>query len=265
MNADERRQRVIEFLAKRGFVDLATLTQELGVSESTVRRDLMQLDEEGIVRRTHGGAVFVSDRFSALSFAARESAAKQEKAAIGQAAAALVEDGETVLLDGGTTTFQVARHLAGRRLQVVTNSLPIANLLGSDGEMEVILIGGYIYPRTGVALGPLTTQMLSSIHANKAFISLAGMNETGLYNHNVLMVEAERQMMTSADEVIIVADHTKFGRRALAQLGTWTDVDRVVSDDGLEAVWRSTLEANGVTLVLASVGQPARRAVEESV
>lgn len=265
MSADERRQHVIEFLARKGFVGLAALVQELGVSESTIRRDLVQLEEEGIIRRTHGGAVFVSDRFSVLSFAARESTAQQEKDAIGKSAAALIEDGETVMLDGGTTTFQVARHLAGRRLQVVTNSLPIANLLGSNAEMEVVLVGGYIYPRTGVALGPMTTQMLASMHANKAFLSLAGMTEAGLFNHNVLMVEAERQMMKAADEVIIVADHTKFGRRALAQLGTWDDVDRVVSDDGLDLTWQSTLQRSAVSLVLAPVEERARRVVEESV
>ncbi len=265
MAADERRQHVIEFLARRGFVGLSALVQELGVSESTVRRDLMQLEDEGIVRRTHGGAVFVSDRFSVLSFAARESTEQAEKEAIGRAAAELVEDGETVLIDGGTTTFQIARRLAGRRLQVVTNSLPIANLLGSDGQIELVFVGGYIYPRTGVALGPMAMQMLATVHVNKAFMSAAGISESGLYNANVLMVEVQRQMMKCADEAIIVADHTKFGRRALAQLGTWEDVDRVVSDDRLSPSWQSTLRANGVALVVGTVAEGTRRAVEESV
>ena len=105
MTADERRQQLSEVLARRGFADLSQLATELDVSESTVRRDLTQLEDEGLVRRTHGGAVFVSDRFSALNYAARESAAVAEKVAIGRATAALIEDGETILLDGGTTTF----------------------------------------------------------------------------------------------------------------------------------------------------------------
>lgn len=265
MSADERRQRVIEFLAQRGFVELSALVQGLGVSESTVRRDLMQLEAEGLIRRTHGGAVFVSDRFSVLSFAARESAEQAEKAAIGRAAAALIGDGETILLDGGTTTFQLARNLAGRPLQVVTNSLPIANLLASDTEIELMLVGGYIYPRTGVALGPLTIQVLANVHVNKAFMGSAGITEGGLYNHNAQMVETQRQIMKSTDEAIIVADHTKFGKRALAQMGTWDDVDRVVSDDRLDASWQSTLGRVGVNLVLAPVEESPRRAVEESV
>src|SRR6476620_10421889 len=119
MTAEERRQQLSELLAKRGFADLAVLVAELDVSESTVRRDLSALEEEGIVRRTHGGAVFVSDRFSVLNYAAREKTAAAEKQAIGQVAAGLVSDGETVLLDGGTTTFQAARHLMQRSIQVV--------------------------------------------------------------------------------------------------------------------------------------------------
>src|SRR5512147_1339390 len=110
MTAEERRQQLSELLARRGFADLSLLVNELGVSESTVRRDLSALEDEGVVRRTHGGAVFVSDRFSALNYAAREETAVAEKEAIGRATAELIQDGQTILLDGGTTTFQVARN-----------------------------------------------------------------------------------------------------------------------------------------------------------
>lgn len=257
MTSDERRQQLAEFLARRGFADLAVLVGELGVSESTVRRDLSHLEEEGIVRRTHGGAVFISDRFSVLNYAERETAAAIEKQAIGQAAAELIRDGETVLLDGGTTTFQVARNLLMRSLQVVTNSLPIANLLSSAGNVELIFIGGYIYPRTGVALGPLAQHSLASLHVNKAFMGAAGIADDGLYNANVLMVEAEQQMMTCADEVIIVADHSKFGKRALARLSGWEKINCVVSDDGLDANWQQVVQSAGARLILAGAGEHA--------
>lgn len=265
MNADERRQRLSEFLAQRGFVELPQLTEELGVSESTVRRDLTQLETEGLVRRTHGGAVFVSDRFSVLSFAARESSAAGEKAAIGRTAAELVEDNETVLIDGGTTTFQMAKCLAGRPLQIVTNSLPIANLLGSRAEVELLFVGGYIYPRSGVALGPMATEMLAKVHVSKAFMGAAGIAEDGLYNANMLMAEADQQMMKCADEVIVVADHTKFGKRALARLAPWSDVDRLVSDEGLDDHWRAAVEAQGVPLILASMEATVPSVEEERV
>jgi DeoR/GlpR family transcriptional regulator of sugar metabolism len=250
MTSEERRQHLSNFLAERGFANLSALAEELNVSESTVRRDLSQLEEEGVARRTHGGAVFVSDRFSVLNYAARESAAAAEKAAIGEATAALIRDGETILLDGGTTTFQVARHLTTRALQVVTNSLPIANLLGSASNIELIFVGGYIYPRTGVALGPLAKQAIASLHVTRTIMSAAGINEDGLYNANTLMVEAEHLMMSSADEVVLVADHTKFGKRALAHLAGWDRINRVVSDSGLNRAWRDTIRQAGAKLVI---------------
>lgn len=257
MTAEERRQQLSEALARRGFADLGTLMQELSVSESTIRRDLSLLEEEGIIRRTHGGAVFVSDRFSALNYAARESTAVAEKQAIGQMAAMLVQDGDTVLLDGGTTTFQVARHLMTRSVQVVTNSLPIANLLSSAANIELSFIGGYIYPRTGVAVGPLAKQALSSLHVNKTILGAAGVVEDGLYNANALMVEAEDVMMARAEEVILVVDHTKFGKKALARMCGWERIHRVVSDSLLSTQWQETINRIGAKLQLAGIGQAA--------
>lgn len=257
MTADERRQILTEFLARRGFADLSVLVAEVGVSESTVRRDLSQLEEEGVVRRTHGGAVFVSDRFSALNYAARESTMVDQKQAIGRAAAGLVQDGEAILLDGGTTTFQIARELMTRSLQVVTNSLPIANLLGSSNTIELVFVGGYIYPRTGVALGPIARQALASLRFSKVFMGAAGITEEGLYNANVLLVEAQEQMMSSADEVVVVADHTKFGRRSLARLCGLDRIGRVVSDTELEPRWGEVVRGSGVDIILAPVVGPA--------
>ncbi|MGQ9648834.1 MAG: DeoR/GlpR family DNA-binding transcription regulator [Phycisphaerae bacterium] len=253
MTGDERRQQLSEVLARRGYADLSLLVSELGVSESTVRRDLSLLEEEGIVRRTHGGAVFVSDRFVALNYAAREVTAVPEKETIGRVAAGLLQDSQTILLDGGTTTFQVARNLLSRTMQVVTNSVPIANLLHSAPNIELIFIGGYIYPRTGVALGPYAQHMLSSLHVDVAVMGVAGITEDALYNANVLMVEAELQMMRSAGEVILVADSSKFGKRALVTLGGWEMVDRVVSDGLLESRWQDVVRNAGAELILAGV------------
>ncbi len=257
MAVDDRRQQLAEVLARRGYAELAHLAAELNVSESTVRRDLSQLEEEGVVRRTHGGAVFVSDRFSALNYAARESSEVAEKQAIGRAVAEMLPDGQTVLIDGGTTTFQVARHLIGRSLQVVTHSLPIVNALSSAANIELIFLGGYIYPRTGVALGPLTSQALASLHVDRAIISVAGIAEDGLYNANMLLAEAERRMIEVADEVIVAADHTKFGHKGLAHLAGWEQVNRVVSDTKLEPQWQQRLRETGVELLLVEVGPDA--------
>jgi DeoR/GlpR family transcriptional regulator of sugar metabolism len=157
-----------------------------------------------------------------------------------------------VLLDGGTTTLEVARLLVGKNVQVVTNSLPIAALFASRHEADLILLGGYIYPRTGVALGPWTVRMMEDLHVQQAILSVGGITEKGLFNSNVLLVETERQMMRAADEVTVVADHTKIGRPALAFLCELSAIDTIIVDEGLAAAQRRMLDAATVRVLLAS-------------
>lgn len=251
MISDERRQRLVEIIAERGFVDLATLARRLDVSESTVRRDLVQLDEEGLIKRTHGGAVFISDRYSVLNFTARQSSAPEQKRAVGRAAAELIGDDEVVLINGGTTTQEVARQLLGRPMRVVTNSLPIANVFSAAPEIELTVVGGYLYPRTGVMMGPAAKRSLESLHANKAVMGCAGVTDEGYFNANALMVEIEQQMMDCADEVIMVADSSKFGRTALARICELGGMDYVISDDGLDVGWQERLRSAGAKVVIA--------------
>ena len=170
MLAETRRRRLLELITHQGYATLDELVRGLGVSESTIRRDLEALDLAGSIKRTHGGAVYTGEVRSMPAFDERTGTAAAEKRAIGLAAAALIEDGDTVLLDGGTTTLEVARALVGRRVQVVTNSLPIAQLLASNQQTELILIGGYVYPRTGVALGPLAIATMETIRVRKAML-----------------------------------------------------------------------------------------------
>ena len=155
-----------------------------------------------------------------------------EKRQIAKAAAARIQDGDSILLDGGTTTLEVARLLVGRPLQIVTNSLPIANLFASSRETDLVILGGYVYPRTGVALGPLTVRMMDDIHVHQTIMSVGGITAKGLFNSNLLLVETERQMMRCADEVVVVADHTKIGRQALAFLCELAAIDTLIVDRG---------------------------------
>ena len=142
-----------------------------------------------------------------------------------------MKDGETILLDGGSTTLEVARCLVGRSLQVVTNSLPIASLLSGYREIDLVMVGGYVYPKTGVALGPIAALALERLHVNRLIMGVAGLTERGLFNGNLLLVETEQAMMKSAQEVNVVADTTKFGQQGLAFLTDWSAVHRVVVDD----------------------------------
>lgn len=250
---EDRRTKAGELLARQGFMSLAELVDILDVSESTIRRDLEALEQQGLVRRTHGGAVYIKDTGGqAYAFADRETTAADEKQAIGRAVAELITDGQAVLLDGGTTCYQVARAIAGRHLSVVTNALPIASLLSGEMATEVTLIGGYVYPRTGVALGSMAEQQVAVVHGSQLVLSCAGVAEDGVYNQNEMMVGVERQMMAVADEVILAVDHTKFGRRAVARLCDLSEVHVIVTDDGLDGPTRRWLESLEARLILAT-------------
>src|SRR3954470_3949296 len=252
MLAEPRRKLLLDRIARQGFATLDELVKSLGVSESTVRRDLEALDLAGVVKRTHGGAVYAPAEARAMpAFDERITSATLEKRAIGQAAAALIDDGDTVLLDGGTTTLEVARALQGRPVQVVTNSLPIAQLAASHNEADLILLGGYVYPRTGVALGPLAIASMQGIRVRKAILGAGGIMAEGIYNSNLLLVETERQMMSCGQEVMIVADHTKFGRLALARLCGLDEVQHLVVDPGLPDSYRGLLDSAGVRIHIA--------------
>ena len=249
MLVDQRRGSILEIIESKGFVSLHELVEAVGASESTVRRDLDHLDGKGQIRRTRGGAAYVGDSLTA--FEERRGTAVAEKQRVGRCAAGLIQSGETVLLDGGTTTLEVARNLIGKQLQVVTNSLPIVNLLVGAADIELVYLGGYVYPKTGVALGNLTMETLKWIHARRLVMSVGGITEAGLFNSNSLLVETERQMIEAADEVIVVTDSAKLGHTELAHLCPLGDVQKMVVDDGISHEWRAILEQNNVELVIA--------------
>ena len=251
MLVQERRQRVLDLVSRKGFVTLADLTKALKVSESTLRRDLDHWDERGLLKRIHGGAMYIGDGSSLPALEERSSSQLAEKRAIARTAAARIRNGDAVLLDGGTTTLEVARLLVGRPLQIVTNSLPIANLFASDRETDLVMLGGYVYPKTGVALGPLTVRMMEEIHVHQTILSVGGITAKGLFNSNLLLAETERQMMGCADEVVVVADHTKVGRQALAFLCELSAVDAMIIDRQLTPAQRELLDHAGARVTLA--------------
>ncbi len=258
---EDRRVRLLEIVRQKGFASLAALADELQVSESTVRRDLDQIEDQGEAKRTHGGVVYTGPSPKLAHFEQRQSSNWEKKRQIALAASTLIEDGDTVLLDGGTTTYELAQLLVKRPLQVVTNSLPVANLFTAGQAAELVLIGGYIHPRTGVSLGPYANEMLRDLHVRRAVLSVGGIHDRGCYNSNLLLVETERAMMQSADEVIVVADSTKFGHRSLAHLCGLEEIDRLVVDSEITEEWRRRLVGCGVGLVVAPPqGAPASAA-----
>ncbi|MCH2129402.1 MAG: DeoR/GlpR family DNA-binding transcription regulator [Pirellulaceae bacterium] len=253
MIAESRRVKLLEVIRQRSFASLPDLAEVMAVSESTIRRDLEQLEASGVAKRTHGGVFYIGPRPHLQHFDDRQTSGWGRKRAISRVAADLIEDGDTVLLDGGSTTYELAQLLVGRPLQIVTNSLPVATLFTSSMETDLVMIGGYIHSRTGVSLGPYALGMLEELNARRAILSVAGVNERGYFNSNLLLVETEKAMMRAVDEVIIVADSTKFGHQSLALLCELGEIHRLVVDDAIDKPWLNKLAAAGVDVRLASV------------
>jgi DeoR/GlpR family transcriptional regulator of sugar metabolism len=250
MMVEERRNRLLEFVRQRRFASLPELVEAMQVSESTIRRDLEQLEEQDSVKRIHGGVLYAGGSPKLPHFESRAPARWDQKAAIARCAVRMIEDGDTVLLDGGSTTFEVARLLVGRHLHVVTTSLPVANLFASDAESDLVVIGGNICPRSGVARGPIAEDMISRLRVAKTVLSVAGITEEGFFNNNLLLVETERAMMKAADQVIVVADSSKFGRQSLAHLCELGAPDHLVVDDEIDESWQLRMAAE-LDLVIA--------------
>ncbi len=250
-STDQRRLRLKELIRKQGFVSIPDLRSALDVSESTIRRDLDFLEEAGEAQRTHGGVFYTGPTASAGIFEDRRVGQWEKKRQVAIAASQLIDDHDTVLLDGGSTTYELAQQLVGRPLQIVTNSLPLANLFASSDRVDLVMLGGYVHSRTGVSLGPYANQMLASLNVQKAVLSIAGADQRGYYNSNLLLVETERAMMSAADQTIVVADSSKFGRSSLARLCSLADVKTVVSDQGLPTNWYERYQNLGVRLVIA--------------
>lgn len=254
MTNKQRLDLIEKHIREHRYADLHTLARQFSISLSTVRRALDELEEKGLLRRHHGGASLVeTDEIAReYDFIARDERMAAEKFAIASAIAERVQPGMTVILDGGTSTYAVARLLTGKRLQVITNSLPIAGLFGDVGTVETIVTGGIVYSRLGVLVGPLCEQSLEQIHADLAILGGAGITEAGVWNHNAHIVAAQRRMIAAAEHSIFALDHTKFGRKALALTAAFDRRFTVVTDTRPGPTMVKAIESAGATLTLTT-------------
>lgn len=252
MLAAERRARIRTLTEQQGFVSVQTLCMHLGVSDMTIRRDLDLLERAGSIRRTHGGAM--SRRVEAdaayTDRARREVAAKQE---IGKTAAALVRDGETILLNAGTTITAMARSLVGRRgLTIVTNAYTIVSILAGEPDVTLLLTGGVVRNATGSLVGPVAERTISALRVDRAFLGTTGVDlDIGFFNSDLNEGALQRTMMRAARATYLLADHTKFGKVSFAHVGSLAAVDAIISDARIDVATRTALRARGVRLIVA--------------
>lgn len=251
MTSEERKHRIEAYLQRVEFASLEELSQQVEASVSTVRRDLSLLEAAGNLRRTHGGARVVAPKSDEFAFSARDAHQLVEKEAIGKACAELVVPNQSVILDAGSTIYHVARHLEGKTPQIVTNSLPVANLFASANKVEVIMSGGVIYPRLGVLVGPMTVEAFSRMRADLAIMSAGGISLEGITNSHALLIDIQRAMLKAAQKVIFCLDHTKFGRQSVSPLCGLEMVDTIVTDSQAPGELVAGLRGRGVDVVVA--------------
>jgi DeoR family transcriptional regulator, fructose operon transcriptional repressor len=251
VKATARQLRIRDLLENQEFVDLETLCRQLEASESSIRRDLSDLEAQHILKRVHGGAIAIKPRDQVLDFSWQSTRNPSEKQRIARLAATLIQDEQTVILDGGSTTAAVAAELAHRSLNIITNSLAIAEVFKNSRQIEVTLTGGYLYPRLEIMLGPLCEHTLAGVAADVLVMGTGGVTEAGISNNNTLVVGSERKMIEVSHQVLIVADHTKFGKPAMVHLAPLDALDVVVSDSDLAEEHRRMVESRGIRLLLA--------------
>jgi DeoR/GlpR family transcriptional regulator of sugar metabolism len=266
--ADERRQVILELVRANGAVSLRELSRVVKSSEVTVRRDLRLLESQGLLDRRHGGAVSPGALGHEPSNAEKFPAAGAEKAAIGELAASLVSDGDTIGIGPGTTTQTFARRLAlFRELTVITNSLLVAQVLARSQGIEVVLTGGSLRGSIFALVGTAAEQSFAGLRLQKAFLSGKGLSaDRGLSTATLSVAGVDRALAAAAEQVIVLADHTKIGVEAVAQTVPADRIKHLVTADLTPPQERDRFRAIGVQVQVASmVGEPVANPEEEGI
>jgi DeoR family transcriptional regulator, aga operon transcriptional repressor len=252
MLIEERRQHILSLIQKNGRVLVDELSSNLGLSKITIRKDLDYLESKNLLMRTHGGALPVNE--GALSdppIQEKRNLHHEEKIRIAAAAAAMVSEGQCIILDSGSTTTEIARALASfKHLTVITNALNIAAELAQT-SVEVIQIGGTIRKNSLSAVGPLAEDVLEEMHGDIVFLGVDGFDlQTGLTTPNVLEARVNRAMVKAAGKVVAVCDSSKFNHRSLALIVPTSNIHAIITDSGLPSGDARAIRDAGIDLQL---------------
>lgn len=250
----ERQEQLLKYVEQNQRITINEICDLFAISPATARRDLEALAERGEIERFHGGAKAVHQAPPELPALQRETEQAQDKKRIGQAAAKLINDGETIFLGSGTTVLEVARHLQShQKLTVITNSLLVINLLADIPGITVVGLGGVLRPSEMSMIGHITEQALQEVHAHKIIVGIRALDiEHGLTNDYLPETMTDRAILARGGEVIIVADHTKCERVSTAFVAPITVINKLVTDAKTQPEFVEALTTQGVQVVIAS-------------
>lgn len=250
----ERYEKIVRLVNERGSIRVSELSELCEVTEETIRRDLDRLESAGRLRRSHGGAVSVKDvpvLHAEIPYAEREIVHAEEKRAIAEEAVRRIRQGERILLDASSTAWYMARSLPDIPLTVLTNSIRVATELAAKEKIQVLSTGGLLAQRSLSFVGPLAERSLDAYHVDKLFFSCKGVHlERGVSESNELQARVKQKMIGMADEVILLADASKFGVQAFTHVADWSDVDAIVTDRRLPRETVAWLEERRIAATL---------------
>lgn len=247
-----RRDQIVQLVEQHGFQSVAALAARFDVDTSTIRRDLDRLAAEGAVTRTHGGATAAVHTFE-HGRVHGDQLHRAEKQAIGAAMAERILEGQTVLLDGGSTCLEVARHLVHERLTVVTHDLHVGLEIASKPQINLVFVGGELLPTTTSMWGPTSVQQLENLRVNVAVFGAGTVMDDGIYAATSYQIELKRKMRSIASEAFFVADSSKFGREALFRVFGLEDFTAGITDSMLDPIRASHFP---IPIIRARAGRP---------
>lgn len=258
MHEKERHRIILSAVQDRPVVTVLDVCNLTGASEATVRRDIATLHMQKKLRRVRGGAEAITPpQFVGLAgrpFAVNEAMRIKEKQAIARAAVDLCEDGDSIIINGGTTTFQMVHPLASRRMQVFTNSFPIAEHLLKHSKNTIMLSGGTIYREQNIILSPFDNDVTRNFYAKRMFMGVQGLGPLGLMEADPLLIQAEQKLIGQADELVVLADSSKFENRSSLVLCPLARITTVITDEMVSDKAASMLEAAEVNLIVVQSG-----------
>ncbi|MCU0322968.1 MAG: DeoR/GlpR family DNA-binding transcription regulator [Chitinophagaceae bacterium] len=254
MLAVQRREKIMDLLKEDGSAKVLDLAKLFKVTEVTIRQDLEKLEKDGLINREHGGAYLknIKDQVQAFSLSHQENLDK--KALIAQKCLEFIEAGDTIILDSGSTTTEVAKGLKGKKnLTVITNALNIAQILGAEPGIEVIVTGGEFKPPTLSLTGQKAADFFKGLHAQKLFLATAGISlKAGLTYPSISDLVVKKAMIDAAETTYLVADSTKMGKAAFASLGALSLIDFIITDSAVEEKHKQLFRDNDIELIIAT-------------